>query len=55
MSCWIYIESERGLWTVGFYTPDGKFCSDSDHNDRQSAADRCAYLNGAKVAKGGRG
>lgn len=45
---WVYLRSEQGLWTVGFYDPDGKFQTDSDHSDREEAADRVHYLNGGK-------
>ncbi len=37
---YVYIKSEPGLWTVGFYRPDGKFETDSDHSDREEAARR---------------
>lgn len=46
MSCWVYIRTEPQLWTVGFYDPDGKFQTDSDHGDREEAAKRAHYLNG---------
>lgn len=45
---WVYIETEPRLWTVGFYTPTGDFSSDSDHDTRESAAQRVHYLNGGK-------
>ena len=45
---YIYIESEKGLWTVGFYKPDGKFVPESDHDSREEAAARVHYLNGGK-------
>lgn len=45
---WVYIRSEPGLWTVGFYDPDGKFQTDSDHEDRDEARARVHYLNGGK-------
>lgn len=45
---YVYINSEPGLWTVGFYSPDGKWHSDSDHNDRNEAAERVAWLNGSR-------
>lgn len=48
---YVYINSEPGLWTVGFYSPDGKWHPDSDHNDRNEAAERVAYLNGSRTAK----
>ena len=43
---WIYIQTEPGLWTVGFYDPNDNFQGDSDHGDREEAAKRVAYLNG---------
>lgn len=53
---YVYIETEnwmdhdagvrRHLYTVGFYKPDGKFESDSDHDNKDSAAARVHYLNG---------
>lgn len=52
---YVYIETEnwidddgirRHLYTVGFYKPDGSFESDSDHDSRDKAADRVAWLNG---------
>lgn len=47
-TCWVYIRSEPGLWTVGFYSPDGRWHSDSDHNSRDDARERVHYLNGGK-------
>ena len=46
---YVYIQSEPSLWTVGFYSPDGKWHTDSDRNDREEAAKRVHYLNGGKV------
>ncbi len=43
---YVYIESEPGLWTVGFYAPDGAWIPESDHADKESAARRVAWLNG---------
>ena len=43
---WVYIRSEPHLWTVGFYDPDGKWHTDSDHDNRDDAAARVAWLNG---------
>lgn len=43
---YVYIESEPGLWTVGFYDPSGKWQPESDHNDIDSARERVNYLNG---------
>lgn len=43
---WVYIQSEPGLYTVGFYSPDGRWHPDSDHSSRDDAASRVHYLNG---------
>lgn len=43
---WVYITTEPGLWTVGFYSPDGQYHTDSDHNSKEEAGTRCHYLNG---------
>jgi hypothetical protein len=44
---YVYIRSDRELWTVGFYTPDGRWQSESDHDSREEAAERVAWLNGS--------
>lgn len=46
---WIYRKTEQALWTVGFYTPDGTWEPESDHNTADMAAARVAYLNGGGV------
>ncbi len=43
---YVYIQSERNLYTVGFYAPDGKWHPDSDHVSSSAAAARVALLNG---------
>lgn len=43
---WVYIKTETYLWTVGFYDPEGNFKTDSDHESKESAAERVSYLNG---------
>ena len=43
---WVYINSEPGLWTVGFYAPNGDWHTDSDWNVRDEARARVHYLNG---------
>ena len=48
MTCWVYIQSETSLWTVGFFSPDGQWHGDSDHDSRESAAERVHYLNGGE-------
>jgi len=45
---YVYIQSEPGLWTVGFYSPSGEWHPDSDWNVREDAAKRVNYLNGGK-------
>lgn len=45
---WLYIQSEKGLWTVGFYDPTGAWQPESDHGSREAAAARVHYLNGGK-------
>jgi len=45
---YVYIRSEPGLWTVGFYHPNGQWEPDSDHTSRQEAAERAHYLNGGE-------
>ena len=49
---YVYIESEhnsRGsLWTVGFYSSDGKWHPESDYDNREDAAKRVHYLNGGE-------
>ena len=42
---YVYILSEPGLWTVGFYDQRGEWHPDSDHGDREDAAKRVHYLN----------
>lgn len=52
---YVYIQTERhefgGLWTVGFYDPDGKWQPESDHDNQEAAAKRVAFLNGNDVHK----
>ncbi len=47
---WIYKQTEPGLFTVGFYAPDGSWNTDSDHGSREEAANRAAFLNGNQAA-----
>ncbi len=46
---YVYINSEPGLWTVGFYSPDGFWQAESDHTDAEKAAEKVAWLNGGVV------
>jgi hypothetical protein len=43
---YVYIRSEPGLWTVGFYDPAGDWQPESDHGSTDAAARRVAFLNG---------
>ena len=43
---YIVIESEPGLWTVGFDKPDGRFRPESDHTCNVKAEERMDWLNG---------
>ena len=45
---YIYLNSEPGLWTVGYYDPQGNFQPEGDYNDKERAAQRVHYLNGGK-------
>lgn len=43
---YVYVKTEPGLWTVGFYNPRGDWVSESDHGSKNEAAARVSYLNG---------
>lgn len=42
----VYVRSEPNLWTVGHYSPDGKWYPESDHGSPDAAAERVHWLNG---------
>jgi hypothetical protein len=44
---YVYRESERSLWTVGFYDPKGKWYAECDCDSSAEAAERTAWLNGS--------
>jgi hypothetical protein len=46
-----YLQSEPGLWTVGFYDPRGQWHAESDHPSWEAASARCHYLNGGVRAQ----
>jgi hypothetical protein len=48
MTNYVYLKSEPGLWTVGFYKPGGGWEAESDHDSRESAAERVHWLNGGE-------
>jgi hypothetical protein len=43
---YVYLETEPGVFTVGFYGP-GAFVGESDHVSADEAIARMRYLNGA--------
>lgn len=47
---YVYQRSEPGLYTVGYYDPQGNWIPESDHTDQQDAAGRVHWLNGATSA-----
>lgn len=47
---YIYQSFEPGLYTVGFYRPDGTWVPESDHASSDEAAERTATLNGGGSA-----
>jgi hypothetical protein len=48
---YVCLQTEPNLYTVGFYTPDGKWEPDSDHPTREKADDQVAILNGEAITK----
>jgi len=48
---WVYLKSERSLWTVGYYDPRGRWVADSDHSSREAATERVHFLNGGRESK----
>lgn len=46
MYVYLYSRDDR-LYTVGFYDPQGKWHPDSDHSEKEMAAQRVAWLNGS--------
>jgi hypothetical protein len=49
MTNWVYIRSEPGVFTVGFYDPRGQWHADSDHPTSDEAAQRVHFLNGGRA------
>ena len=46
MTSYVYVKSEPGLWTTGFYKPDGEWEPEQDCSSADEAARRVAWLNG---------
>lgn len=60
MTGWLYKQTGRSLWTVGFWGPDGEWNAESNHRSAEAAADRVHWLNGGQshaewLASGGEG
>jgi hypothetical protein len=47
---YVYVQSEPGLWTTGFYDPNGVWHAERDCESADEAAKRVAWLNGANVS-----
>ena len=45
---YVYRRTEPQLWTVGYYTPDGTWEPESDHDSKEAAAERVHWLNGGR-------
>jgi len=43
---YVYQQAEPNLYTVGFYTPDGKWMPESDHGTKGEAVRQTHFLNG---------
>jgi len=43
---YVFLCTEPGVLTVGFFDPRGVWIPESDHANRHAAAERVAYLNG---------
>lgn len=50
MTRYVYVRSEPGLYTTGFYDPSGKWHPDDDFTSKDEAAARVHYLNGGTVS-----
>jgi hypothetical protein len=40
------MNSKAGIYTVGFFSPKGKFIFESEYDNKKDAAARVHYLNG---------
>ena len=45
---YIYLQSEKHLWTTGFYEGD-KWNPDKDFDSEEDAGNRCNFLNGGGI------
>lgn len=49
MNGYVFQEFEPGCYTVGFYTPGGKWVPEGDYATAKAAAERVHYLNGGRA------
>ena len=47
---WVYKETEKGVFTTGYYDPVGTWHGDADHDNREAAAIRVGLLNGGVIS-----
>lgn len=45
---YVYRRTEGGVWTVGFYSPDGVWNPESDWDSPEDAAARVRWLHGGQ-------
>ena len=48
---YVYWQSEPGLYTVGYYSPDGQRHPESDWDTKEAAAALVHFLNGGNNGK----
>ncbi len=48
VTAYVALRTEPGLWTVGFYSPDGKFNPSQDFANLSDAERHVHYLNGGR-------
>lgn len=46
---YVYIQTDKNQWTVGFYDPNGNFIPESDWELAHQAAIRVHWLNGGEI------
>jgi len=46
---YVYQRTEPGVWTVGFFKPDGEWVAEHDCATADEAAQRVSWLNGRGV------
>lgn len=43
------LKDDPGIFTVGFYDPNGEWFPESDYDSQDEAAKRVAWLNGGNI------